>query len=86
MRTSESITKLAAALAKAQAKIKDPTMSGSGQVGGGKTAARKYPYALLSDVLAVARDALGKEGLILIQSTDIDRNVMLTRLIHSSGE
>lgn len=86
MRTSETITKLAAALAKAQAKIADPTMSGEGQVGGGKTAARKYPYALLTDVLAVARVALGDQGIFLLQAVDIDRNVMLTRLVHSSGE
>ena len=86
MRTSETITKLAAALAKAQAKISDPTMSGLGQMGGKTTTARKYPYALLTDVLAVARVALGDQGIFLIQAVDIDRNVMLTRLVHSSGE
>lgn len=86
MRMSEQIGKLTIALAKAQAEIEDPTMGGEGQVGGGKSAARKYPYALLADVLKVARKALGAHGIILIQATDIDRNVMITRLLHSSGE
>jgi len=88
MRTSETITKLAPALAKAQAEIQDPEMSGEGQVGGKTSQARRYPYALLVDVLKVARTALGGHGIMFTQAPDMieGRHVLVTRLIHSSGE
>ena len=69
MRTTDSIASIAPALAKAQSEIEDPTMTGKGQVGGGKSAARIYEYALLIDVLVVARKALGGNGIFFTQSS-----------------
>jgi len=86
MRTSDTIAEIAKAFAKAQSEMSDPKMSGLGQVGGKKTAARKYPYALLTDILAVARESLAKNGIGFVQSAALDRNALITRLVHSSGE
>ena len=84
MRTSETIEHIAPALASAQGAISDPEMRGEGKVG--KDGRRTYPYALLTDVLRVARSALAAEGIVVIQSIDLSRDAMVTRLLHSSGE
>ena len=84
MRTSETIEHIAPALASAQGAISDPEMRGEGKTG--KDGRRTYPYALLTDVLRVARSALAAEGIVVIQSIDLARDAMITRLLHSSGE
>ncbi len=82
MRTSDTLTKISAAMSKAQKRIADPPMNGTGQVG----ASRKYQYARLVDILPIARAALTSEGLAFLQSIDLERDAMVTRITHESGE
>lgn len=86
MNTSETTAELFAALAKAQGAIKDPPMKGSGQVGGKATAARKYPYALLADIVPVIRAAFAPNGLAFVQHVASEEKELRTLITHSSGE
>ncbi len=81
MRTSETTSKLFAALAKAQGSIKDPPMTGKGQAG--RQATR---YAMLGDIVPVIRAAFAPEGLSFVQGDDTERKCLVTRVNHSSGE
>lgn len=81
MRTSETIGKISADLAKAQSVLKNP----------GKDAVNPHfrnSYATLDAGLNICREALSKHGIALIQATRIagDILILVTRLTHSSGE
>ena len=81
MNTSESINEIAAALAKAQAKIRNPAKN--------KVNPHfKSKYADLADGLDVIRPALSEQGIAFIQPTEVvdDGVILRTRLIHSSGQ
>lgn len=81
MNTSESINEIAAALAKAQAKIRNPAKN--------KVNPHfKSKYADLADGLDVIRPALSEQGIAFIQRTEVvdDGVILRTRLIHSSGQ
>lgn len=74
---------MAAALAAAQAEIKDPARTKSGQVRG----KRDYRYAGLDDLLQAVRPVLSKHGIAITQA--IRRadglTVLCTELRHSAG-
>lgn len=79
---SETINELAAALAKAQGEMNHA----------GKSADNPYfksKYADLPAVIDASRPALAKNGLSVVQMTDIDElgnMVLVTQLSHSSGQ
>lgn len=79
MEKSEQINELAAALAKAQSEIQNVA---KGKEGYG------YKYADLASVLEIARPALSKNGIALIQSASYaDQSVSVTTtLAHQSGQ
>jgi hypothetical protein len=81
MRTSESIAALAAALAKAQAVIE-------GAVKDKMNPAFRSKYADLAAVWDAIREPLTANGLSLVQMPDMVEGdpVLVTRLLHSSGE
>ena len=81
MRTSESIATLAAALAKAQAVIE-------GAIKDKVNPAFRSKYADLSAVWDAIREPLTANGLSLVQMPDMVEGdlVLVTRLLHSSGE
>lgn len=78
---SESIAKLAEALAKAQGMMKP---AGKGK----ENPYFKSNYADLPAVWEAAREALSKNGLSVIQTTDYDSgdSFVVTTLAHSTGE
>src|SRR3990172_7760244 len=81
MQKSESIGKLAEALAKAQSKIKSAK----------KTADNPFyrsKYADLDAVIEASRDALAENGLAIIQPVEMEGDFYFieTMLLHSSGE
>lgn len=71
--------KIAAALAKAQAKMTNPPKTKSGQCRGGR-----YMYADLAEVLDHIRGPLSENALAVVQI--VTPGVLITRLIHSSGQ
>lgn len=71
--------KIAAALAKAQAEMTNPPKTKSGQCRGGR-----YMYADLAEVLDHIRGPLSKNALAVVQI--VTPGVLITRLIHSSGQ
>jgi hypothetical protein len=82
MNKSETITKLADALAKFQADVKNPANTATNPY-------YKSKYAPLGDVLNTVRPVLGKYGLSFVQNQVTDENGKLgvtTMLMHSSGE
>jgi hypothetical protein len=91
-RASESISAIAAALAKAQVELTNPeksltaTIAVPGQRGGDKT----FRYAPLSSGLDIVRKSLGRQEIATVQTTAIDAAAGLVRLTtvlaHSSGE
>lgn len=80
---SESIGKLADALAKAQAEIKAPKKGKTAKLG-----TYSYSYADLADIIEAYREPLSKNGLALAQTMRWQDNhlVLVTTLLHSSGE
>jgi ERF superfamily protein len=91
-RASDSIGKIAGALAKAQAELQNPekaltatlvTPSLDGQN-------RTFRYASLASGLEIVRKCLSKHEIAAVQSTAIDANSGLikltTSLVHGSGE
>lgn len=79
---SETIGALAAALAKAQGEISPAPMDRDNPF-------FKSKYATLTSLWESARAALAKNGLSVVQSTDLADNgdvVLITTLLHSSGE
>jgi hypothetical protein len=97
-RSSESIAKLAAALAKAQAELVNPEKSltatlrlaASGKGKGSEGSERSFRYAPLSSGLDIVRKTLGQHEIATVQTTAIDQTAGLvnltTVLAHSSGE
>jgi hypothetical protein len=81
MRTSEAINEIAAALAKAQAEVKNPSFNRVNPH-------FKSKYADLGEVLSAVRPALSKHGISIMQMTDVtDTGIVLhTRLTHSGGQ
>lgn len=82
MTKSETINELAAALSKAQGKIK-------GAIKDSKNPFFKSTYADLSSVWDACREALNENGLAVIQTTDLisaTEMVLETILTHSSGQ
>lgn len=94
MRTSETIKELADALAKAQGAFpairKGKTAKVKGTSKSGKDFEYSYAYADLSDIMDAIRKALAENGLSIIQpigkGTNGDGLVLVTRLLHSSGQ
>src|SRR3974377_266868 len=91
-RSSESFATLAAALAKAQAKLVNPEKSLTGTIRSGRPgeADRTFRYAPLSSGLEIVRKTLSEHEIAVIQTTAVDqpsRMLNLTTLLaHSSGE
>jgi ERF superfamily len=91
-RSSESIAKLAAALAKAQPELINPEKSlvGSIRSDGPSGAERPFRYAPLSSGLDIVRKTLGEHEIAVMQTTAIDQTAgivkLTTMLAHSSGE
>ena len=80
MRTSEQINEIAAALAKAQATIKDAAKLSQGY---------GYRYADLATVLQIVRPALTAQGIAVLQDTETLPSASIsvtTRLLHVSGQ
>src|SRR4029077_9186877 len=90
--SSESISELAAAMAKAQSELVNPVKSLTAVLERGRngTGPFSYRYAPLSAGLDILRKTLGKYALATIQTTriDPDRGLVLltTTIAHSSGE
>ena len=90
--SSDSISQLAAALAKAQAELVNPIKSLTGVLERGRNGLGpiSYRYAPLSAGLDILRKTLSKHELATIQTTriDPDRGLVLltTTIAHSSGE
>lgn len=79
MKTSEQIDHIAAALAKAQADIRDAAKDRQGY---------GYKYADLATVLQIVRPALTAQGIAVLQDTETlgDAICVATRLVHASGQ
>lgn len=88
MTRSESIAKLAAALAAAQGEmtaiVKDKTAKVQTKAGG----AYSFDYADLGSVLDAVKPALNKHGIALLQPGRVENDKVITETIlaHSSGE
>jgi hypothetical protein len=91
-RSSESIGTIAAALAKAQAELTNPEKSLVATIRAHfpRDGDRTFRYAPLSSGLDIVRKSLGRHEIATIQTTAIDRDAGLLRLMtvlaHSSGE
>ena len=91
-RSSPSTASLAAALAKAQAKLVNPEKSLVGTIksGAGEGADRAFRYAPLSSGLDIVRKTLGQHEIATVQTTAIDQALgiinLTTTLAHASGE
>lgn len=89
MNTSATIGAIAAALAKAQAEIKNPTKDKTASIpnkSGGP--GFKYSYADFATALDEIRPVLSKHELAFVQGTEWTGNLIMlkTRLVHASGE
>jgi hypothetical protein len=90
--SSESIGKIAAALAKAQAELTNPEKSliATIRCAFPRERDRTFRYAPLSSGLDIVRKSLGRHEIATIQATAIDKDGGLLRLTtvlaHSSGE
>jgi hypothetical protein len=91
-RSSETIGKIAAALALAQRQLQNPEKSQSAALPAPspQEQARTFRYASLASGLDIIRKALGDHEIATVQSTSLDRELGLIRLntvlAHSSGE
>src|SRR6516165_6672652 len=91
-RASDTIATIAAALAKAQVELTNPEKSLVATIRSPfpREADRTFRYAPLSSGLDIVRKGLGRHEIATIQSTEIDKEAGLLRLItilaHSSGE
>jgi hypothetical protein len=91
-RHSDTIGAIAAALAKAQAELTNPEKSLTATIPAvfPREAARTFRYAPLSGGLDIVRKCLSRHEIAMVQSTAIDREENLVRLIttlaHTSGE
>jgi hypothetical protein len=91
-RSSESISSLAAALAKAQMVLTNPEKSLTGILPGNRPdePGRIFRYASLSSGLDIVRKVLGQHEIATLQTTVIDQDIqtvsLTTVLAHASGE
>jgi hypothetical protein len=91
-RSSEKIGTIAAALAKAQAELTNPEKSLTATIRSGRPmeGERIFRYAPLSSGLEIVRKSLGRHEIATVQTTEIDKDAGLVRLMtvlaHSSGE
>jgi hypothetical protein len=91
-RSSESIAKLASALAKAQIELVNPekTLIGTVYPEGARREGRSFNYASLASGLEIVRKTLGQHEIATVQATAIDEAAhivkLTTLLAHSSGE
>jgi ERF superfamily len=91
-RSSEKIGTIAAALAKAQAELTNPEKSLTATIRSGRPmeGERSFRYAPLSSGLEIVRKSLGRHEIATVQTTEIDKDAGLVRLMtvlaHSSGE
>jgi hypothetical protein len=90
--SSESVAALAAALAKAQARLVNPEKSLIATIGTGRPGekGRTFRYAPLSSGLEIVRKTLSENEIAVIQTTAIDQTSRIlnltTLLAHVSGE
>src|SRR6188472_1924390 len=90
--SSQTISKIAAALAKAQAEIENPEKSLTATIESPfpREGQRTFRYASLSSGLDIVRKCLGQHEIATVQATAIDRDTGLIRLtttlVHASGE
>src|SRR6187402_1436296 len=90
--SSQAISKIAAALAKAQVQIENPEKALTATIASPfpREGQRTFRYASLSTGLDIVRKCLGQHEIATVQSTTIDRDSGLikltTTLVHASGE
>src|ERR1700682_2967205 len=90
-RSSQSISAIAAALAKAQSELTNPekTLTATIRSPFPREADRIFRYASLASGLDIVRKSLGQHEIATIQTTSIDPNGQIhltTLLAHASGE
>lgn len=91
-RASETIGKIAAALARAQRQLQNPQKTLSATIASPfpREGMVSFRYASLAQGLDIVRKALGEQEIAALQRTEIDRELGLIRLntmlAHSSGE
>jgi hypothetical protein len=89
-RSSESIAKLASALAKAQAELVNPEKSLVATIRSEGAAEQTFRYAPLSSGLDIVRKTLGNHEIAVVQTTSTDPAAgminLTTMLAHASGE
>jgi hypothetical protein len=89
-RSSESIAKLAAALAKAQGELVNPEKSLVATIKSEGVAGQTFRYAPLSSGLDIVRKTLGQYQIAVVQTTSTDPVAgminLTTMLAHASGE
>jgi hypothetical protein len=89
LRTSGEIDKLAAALSKAQAKIRNPEKNKTATVPMKAGGTYRYNYADLADCLDAIRAPFSENGLSLVQPIATPKPGIIeitTRLLHESGQ
>ena len=90
--SSQTISKIAAALAKAQVQIENPEKSLTATMESPfpREGQRTFRYASLSTGLDIVRKCLGQHEIATVQATAIDKDTGLikltTTLVHASGE
>src|SRR6516165_2345515 len=91
-RSSETIGKIAGALAKAQAELENPEKTLTATIPSvfPREENRTFRYASLASGLEVVRKCLGRHEIATVQATAIDRDSsfirLTTTLMHASGE
>lgn len=94
MQTSEQIGEFSAALAAAQAELKNPlknrevTVTPRKRQDGSQPPPYKFKYATFDAILEMARPILGKHSIAIVQTVANQGDVIMvtTRLMHSSGQ
>ena len=86
-RSSESIGRIATALAKAQAELSNPERTLTATIPA-KDGERTFRYASLANGLDLVRKCLGQHEIAVMQTTAVDQGQILltTLLVHASGE
>src|SRR3974390_898573 len=90
--SSETIGKIAGALAKAQAELENPEKSLTATIPSifPREESRTFRYASLASGLEIVRKCLSRHEIATVQATSIDRDSGLIRLtttlVHASGE
>ena len=90
-RSSENVSAIATALAKAQTELSNPEKAMIGTIYNARSdSSQRFRYASLSSGLDIIRKTLGGQQIAIAQTTDIDRSSgainLTTVLMHTSGE